>query len=89
MSLVVRDLTAAYEGLAVLHGISLQVDPGEIVAMVKDKTEQSIVKATNPLLRVKLPEAKQVLEKSYARFSKLNAAEADCAAVDFDQIFAD
>jgi branched-chain amino acid transport system ATP-binding protein len=34
MSLVVRDLTAAYEGLAVLHGISLQVDPGEIVAMV-------------------------------------------------------
>ncbi len=34
MSLTVTDLTAGYEGLAVLHGISLSVAPGEIVAVV-------------------------------------------------------
>lgn len=34
MSLVVKDVTAAYEGLAVLHGITLAVEPGEIVAVV-------------------------------------------------------
>lgn len=34
MSLTVTDLTAAYERLRVLHGISLDVRPGEIVAVV-------------------------------------------------------
>ncbi|MGO0576196.1 ABC transporter ATP-binding protein [Ornithinimicrobium panacihumi] len=34
MSLTVTDLTAAYDRLRVLHGVSLRVDPGEIVAVV-------------------------------------------------------
>jgi branched-chain amino acid transport system ATP-binding protein len=53
MSLVVRDLTAAYEGLAVLHGVSLRVDPGEIVAMVgaNGAGKTTVLRAVSGLLQ--------------------------------------
>ncbi|SOC56898.1 ABC transporter ATP-binding protein [Ornithinimicrobium cerasi] len=53
MSLVVRDLTASYEGLAVLHGVSLQVDPGEIVAMVgaNGAGKTTVLRAVSGLLQ--------------------------------------